>query len=34
LWVKREWVVNGQLLDERKPEGFDMLFNGVEFMFE
>jgi len=30
LWVKSEWVTNGQLEDSRKPDGFDVLYgNGL-----
>lgn len=34
LWVKSEWVVNGQLLDEYKPEGFDLLNRPEDLIFE
>lgn len=26
LWVKKEWVENGVLLDAYKPDGFDLLY--------
>jgi len=34
LWLKREWTRNGVLLDEFKPEGFDLLYNPAELIFE
>jgi len=34
LWVKKEWVENGQLLDEYKPEGFDLLYKGENLRYE
>jgi hypothetical protein len=27
FWVKKEWINNGTLLDEFKPEGFDLLYH-------
>ncbi len=34
LWVKSEWIDNGQLLDKFKPEGFDLLYkaDNIEFV--
>ena len=32
-WVKREWVENGQLLDQYKPEGFDLLYKPEDLEF-
>jgi len=26
-WVKADWIEEGRLLDEYKPEGFDLLYN-------
>jgi hypothetical protein len=34
LWVKRDWIENGQLLPEYKPEGFDMLYKAENLIFE
>ena len=34
LWVKSEWLDNGQLLEEFKPEGFDMLYKPEDLIFE
>jgi len=27
MWVKSEWVIDGQLEDSRKPDGFDVLYD-------
>lgn len=32
-WVKREWVNNGQLLDQFKPEGFDLLYKAEDLEY-
>lgn len=34
LWAKSDWVENGQLLDEYKPEGFDMLYKAENLIYE
>jgi hypothetical protein len=34
LWVKSEWVENDQLLEEYKPEGFDMLYKAENLEYE
>jgi hypothetical protein len=34
FWVKAEWVENGQLLEDYKPEGFDMLYKAANLEFE
>jgi hypothetical protein len=33
FWAKREWVENGKLIDQYKPEGFDLLYpeQNIEF---
>jgi hypothetical protein len=33
FWAKREWIENGQLLEQYKPEGFDVLYpsDTIEF---
>lgn len=33
FWVKPEWVDNGVLLDEYKPEGFDILYKADNLEF-
>ena len=34
LWVKKEWVRNDVLLDEYKPEGFDMFYQAGNLIYE
>ena len=34
LWVKRDWVRNGVLLDEYKPEGFDLFYQASNVIYE
>jgi len=34
FWVKSEWVENDQLLDEFKPDGFDMLYKSENLEYE
>ena len=34
LWAKSEWIDNGQLLDEYKPEGFDLLYKPDNLIYE
>jgi len=34
LWVKKDWVRNGCLLDQYKPEGFDLFYQATELLFE
>ena len=34
LWVKKEWVENGQLMDEYKPEGFDLLHRSENLLYQ
>lgn len=34
LWVKRDWVRNGVLLDEYKPEGFDLFYQHSNVIYE
>ena len=33
FWVKREWLNNGIVLDEYKPEGFDLLYKAEDLIF-
>jgi hypothetical protein len=33
-WVKSEWIDNGQLLDEFKPEGFDLLYLPGDLIYQ
>ena len=33
FWLKREWVENGIVLDEYKPEGFDLLYKADNLLF-
>lgn len=34
LWAKAEWIDNDRLLDEYKPEGFDLLYRADNLIFE
>jgi hypothetical protein len=34
LWSKTDWIENGQLLPEHKPEGFDLLYKPENLIFE
>jgi hypothetical protein len=34
LWLKVEWLSDGQLLDQYKPEGFDLLYKPEDLIFE
>jgi hypothetical protein len=34
LWARANWVENGRLLDEYKPEGFDDLYKEDELIYE
>ncbi len=34
LWVKKDWVRNGVLLDEYKPEGFDLFYQPSNVIYE
>lgn len=34
LWVKKDWVRNGVLLDEYKPEGFDLFYQASNVIYE
>ena len=34
LWAKSEWIENGQLLDEYKPDGFDLLYKSEDLILE
>ena len=34
LWIKPEWLENGQLLDKHKPEGFDLLYKPENLIYE
>jgi hypothetical protein len=34
LWAKADWIENGQLLDEYKPEGFDMIYKPENLIYE
>jgi hypothetical protein len=34
LWVKRDWVRNGVLMDEYKPEGFDLFYQPSNVIYE
>jgi hypothetical protein len=33
FWVKKEWLNNGAVLDEYKPEGFDILYKSDDLLF-
>lgn len=33
FWVKKEWLNNGIILDEYKPEGFDLLYKQDNLLF-
>lgn len=34
LWVRRDWVINGVLLDQYKPEGFDLFYQPSNIIYE
>lgn len=34
MWVKSEWVIDGQLEEKRKSEGFDVLYTTGSLIFE
>ena len=34
LWAKADWIDNNQLLDQYKPEGFDMLYKAENLEYE
>ena len=34
LWVKADWVQNDELLEDYKPEGFDMLYKAENLEYE
>lgn len=34
MWIKADWLVNGQLADQYKPEGFDILYKPETLIFE
>jgi hypothetical protein len=34
MWAKTQWIENGLLLDQFKPEGFDLLYNPDNLIFE
>jgi hypothetical protein len=34
FWVKKEWINNGVLLDEFKPEGFDLFYQASNLIYE
>jgi hypothetical protein len=34
LWIRAEWMENGQILDQYKPEGFDMLYKPENLEYE
>ncbi|MBL7728707.1 MAG: hypothetical protein JNM68_13515 [Dinghuibacter sp.] len=34
MWVKADWIENGQLLDKHKPEGFDLLYKPENLIYE
>lgn len=34
LWVKSEWIEDNRLLDEHKPEGFNILYKEESIIFE
>lgn len=33
FWVKKDWLLDGVLMDEYKPEGFDLLYNEDNLYF-
>src|SRR5262249_43807877 len=34
MWIKAQWFEDGQLLDEYKPEGFDLLYKPENLIYE
>lgn len=34
MWVKSEWLEDGQLMDKYKPEGFDLLYKAENLIYE
>ncbi len=32
-WVKKEWIENGLILEQHKPEGFDLLYKADNLLF-
>lgn len=34
LWAKSEWIENGHLADQYKPEGFDLLYKPDNLIYE
>lgn len=34
MWVKTEWIVNGELLDKFKPLGFDLLYPKEKLIYQ
>ena len=34
LWAKAEWIESGQLLEQYKPEGFDLLYKPDNLIYE
>jgi hypothetical protein len=34
LWVRKEWLLNGVLMDEFKPEGFDLFYQPSNLIYE
>lgn len=34
LWVRKEWLLNGVLMDEYKPEGFDVFYQPSNLIYE
>jgi len=34
MWVKKDWVENGRIKDEYKPDGFDMLYKPDDITFK
>ena len=33
FWLKKEWIENGEVLDQHKPEGFDLLYKPENLLF-
>lgn len=34
LWAKSDWIIEGQLIDKYKPEGFDLLHKSEDLIFQ
>lgn len=34
FWLKADWIQNGQIMEDYKPEGFDLLYKPESLIFE